>query len=147
LGVRGYLLDTVILSELRKKTRNAAVVAWFKTVPGSDLYLSVLTVGEVERGIVSQERLNPPFAQELRIWLDAVETVYGDRILPVTPLIARRWGRLAGEIGHAGVDLLIAATALEHGLTVVTRNVMHFEPTGVALLNPFERVADDLKTR
>jgi len=141
--VRAHLLDTVILSELRKKTRNAAVVAWFKTVAASDLYLSALTVGEVERGIVSQERLNPPFAQELSAWLDAVRKSYGDRILPVTPSIARRWGRLAGTIGHPGVDLLIAATALEHGLTVVTRNVLHFERTGVPLLNPFEYVPGD----
>jgi len=143
----GYLLDTVILSELRKKTRNAAVVGWFKTVHASDLYLSVLTVGEVERGIVSQEHLNPPFARELTTWLDAVASSYGDRILPVTPSIARRWGRLAGTIGHPGVDLLIAATALEHRLTVVTRNVLHFMPTGVALLNPFEYTAGDLNVR
>jgi hypothetical protein len=145
--VIGYLLDTVILSELRKKNRNAAVVGWLKTVKASDLYLSVLTVGEVERGIVSQERLNPPFAQELSTWLDAVGRSYGDRILPVTPSIARRWGRLAGEIGHSGVDLLIAATALEHGLTVVTRNVLHFEPTGAPVLNPFDYIAGNLNAR
>lgn len=136
--MRGFLLDTVVLSELRKRKRSVSVAAWFQSVRGADLYLSVLSLGEVERGIVSQERLNAVFARELRIWLDGVIEHYADRILPVTPAIARRWGRLAGEIGHAGVDLLIAATALEHGLTVVTRNLSHFEPAGVPLLNPFE---------
>jgi toxin FitB len=141
--VSGYLLDTVILSELRKKNRSPAVAAWFQTIEPSKLYLSVVTVGEVERGIVSQERLNPAFADELRVWLDGVVSEYADRILPVTPRIARRWGRLAGETGHAGVDLLIAATALEHGLKVATRNVSHFKPSGVALVNPFECVSPD----
>jgi toxin FitB len=145
--VKGYLLDTVILSELRKKNRNAAVVGWFQAVAASDPYLSVLTVGEVQRGIVSQERLNSVFAQELTAWLNAVERWYADRILPVTPSIARRWGRLAGEIGNPGVDLLIAATALEHGLTVVTRNVLHFAPTGAPIFNPFENVPGDLNVR
>ena len=84
-------------------------------------------------------RRNPAFAEELGRWLDRVLGWYGDRILPVTLPVARRWGRLSATLGHGGADLLIAATALEHGLMVVTRNARHFEPTGVQVLNPFGR--------
>ena len=72
------------------------------------------------------------------MWLDRVLAWYGDRILPVDTTTARRWGQLSATLGYESADLLIAATALEHGLTVVTRNVRHFEPTGVPTLNPFE---------
>ena len=70
-------------------------------------------------------------------WLDDLLTVYAERILPIDLAVARRWGILSGSLGHDNSDLFIAATALEHGLTVVTRNVRHFEPTGVPVLNPF----------
>ena len=102
----------------------------------ADLHLSVVTVGEIERGITQQQRNNPPFAQDLAHWLDRVLGWYGDRILPVDSATARRWGRLSAIHGHDSADLLIAATALEHGLTVVTRNVRHFEPTGVPVVDP-----------
>ena len=102
----------------------------------ADLYLSVVTVGEIERGITQQQLHNPSFARDLSVWLDRVLVWYGDRILPVDTGTARRWGQLSATIGHDSADLLIAATALERGLTVITRNVRHFEPTGVAVLNP-----------
>ena len=82
---------------------------------------------------------NPTFARALALWLDSVLALYGDHILPVDVASARRWGRLSNVLGHDGADLLIAATALEHGLTVVTRNVRHFEPAGVKVLDPFGR--------
>ena len=78
------------------------------------------------------------FARDLAYWLDRVLAWYSDRILPVDTATARRWGRLSATHGHDGTDLLIAATALEHGLTVVTRNVRHFQPTGVPIVSPFE---------
>ena len=102
----------------------------------ADLHISVVTVGEIEHGIAQQQRDNPSFARDLGLWLDRVLSLYGDRILPVDVATARRWGQLSARIGHDGPDLLIAAAAIEHGLTVVTRNVRHFEPTGVAVLNP-----------
>ena len=102
----------------------------------ADLYLSVVSVGEIERGILQQRRRNPTFARVLSAWLDSVLALYGERILAVDLSAARRWGRLSGELGHDSADLLIAASALEHGLTVVTRNVRHFEPTGVAVFDP-----------
>ena len=93
---------------------------------------------EIERGIARQQRRAPSFARELSLWLDRVLAWYGDRILDVDVPTARRWGRLSGDLGHDRADLIIAATALEHGLTVVTRNVRHFEPTGVPVFNPYD---------
>ena len=131
-----FLIDTDVLSALRRRERSPGLVEWISGQRTTDLYLSVVSVGEVECGIVRQQRDNPVFARELALWLDRVLALYGDRILPVDLSAARRWGRLSGVIGHEGADLLIAATAIEHGLTVVTRNVRHFEPTGVPVLDP-----------
>lgn len=133
-----HLLDTVVLSELRKRERNRGVVEWLASQRPSDLFLSAVTIGEIERGIALQHPRNPKFAARLAEWLDRVLTLYSDRILPVDTATARRWGRLSAAIGNDGADLLIAATAIEHGLTVVTRNTRHFSPTGVTVINPFE---------
>jgi hypothetical protein len=132
-----FLLDTVVLSELRQRRRDAGVLAWFASVSPDELFLSVVTVAEIERGIELRRADNPAFAAELGDWLDLVVRGYADRVLPLDLAIARRWGRLAARIGNAGFDLAIAATAIEHGLTVVTRNESDFSPTGVAILNPF----------
>ncbi len=133
-----FLIDTDVLSALRRGERHPAAVRWIEAQRTTDLYLSVVTIGEVERGIVQQQRRNPPFARDLSVWRDLVISMYGDRILGVDLRTSRRWGQLSGELGHNNDDLILAATALEHGLTVVTRNVRHFEPTGVSVLNPFE---------
>ena len=132
-----YLLDTDVLSAFRKRDRNPGLLAWVSAQRMSDLHISVVSVGEIERGITRQQRHDPEFALTLAAWLDDVLAVYAERILPVDLLVARRWGILSGALGHQSEDLFIAATALEHGLTVVTRNVRHFEPTGVPVLNPF----------
>ena len=132
-----FLLDTDMLSALRRRERHPAVVRWVASQRTSDLFLNVVTIGEIERGIDQQLRQNPRFAQDLSTWLAGILTWYGERILPVDLRTARRWGRLSARIGHDGPDLLIAATALEHGLTVATRNVRHFEPTGAPVLDPF----------
>jgi predicted nucleic acid-binding protein len=132
-----YLLDTVVLSELRKRRRDANVVAWIGSAAPADLFLSVVTIGEIELGIERQRALDPAFAQDLASWLDVTLRAYAERILPLTVDIARRWGRLAAQIGNRELDLAIAATALEHGLTVVTRDVADFARTGVATLDPF----------
>jgi predicted nucleic acid-binding protein len=134
-----YLLDTVVLSELRKRRCDANLVFWIGSVAEADLYISVATVVEIELGIERQRKLNAAFAEELARWLDVTLRAYSARILPLTVPIARRWGQLAAQIGNRELDLAIAATALEHGLAVVTRDVSDFVRAGVATLNPFEQ--------
>lgn len=132
-----YLIDTVVLSELRKPRRDARLAAWIERQRTADLFLSVITIGEIERGIARQRATDPVFAAALAAWLDRVLALYGERILPFNLQVARRWGQLSAALGNDSADLMISATALEHGLTVVTRNVSDFAPTGVATLNPF----------
>jgi hypothetical protein len=134
-----FLLDTVIISELRKKQPDLGVVGWVSTQQEDRLHLSVVTLGEIERGIEKRRKGDPAFADALTSWLGSLTHLYADRILPVTPSVARRWGRLSAQLGHEGADLLIAATAMTYGLTVVTRNTAHFQPAGVSLINPFSR--------
>ena len=133
------LLDTVVVSELRKARPNPRVIEWLRGLREADVFLSVVTIGEIERGI--HKVRDTDFALSLTRWLEDLLRFYGDRILPVTPDIARRWGRLSADIGHEGSDLLVAATAAAHGLTVATRNVRHFAPTGVAVFDPFKATA------
>jgi predicted nucleic acid-binding protein len=133
-----YLIDTVVLSELRRPKRDLRLASWIKKQRTSDLYLSVVTVGEIERGIVLQRTRDPDFATALASWLDRVLALYAERVLPFDLQIARRWGQLSAALGNDSADLMISATALEHGLTIVTQNVSDFKPTGVAIFNPFE---------
>ena len=137
-----YLLDTNVVSALRRPDRHHGPAEWLRVQRPSDVFLSVVTVGEVERGIARQQRRDPAFARELSVWLDRVLTWYGDRVLGVDVPTARRWGRLSGDLGHESADLIIAATALEHGLIVVSRNTRHFEPAGVKVFNPFVEGGD-----
>jgi toxin FitB len=134
-----FLLDTVVLSELRKsaRKRNPHLLDWIEAVASQDLFVSVVTIGEIEHGIERERRRDPAFAEKLATWLDTVLRTYEGRILSMDIAVARRWGRLTQQIGNKGLDLAIAATALEHGLTVVTRNISDFVPTGVSVLDPF----------
>ena len=132
-----FLLDADVLSALRRRERHPELAQWLARQRTADLYLSAVTVGEIERGITPQQRRDTSFARELMVWLDRVLALYGDRVLTVDVSTARRWGRLSGSLGHESADLLIAATAPEHGLTVVTRNIRHVEPAGVPVFNPF----------
>jgi predicted nucleic acid-binding protein len=132
-----FLIDTDVLSALSKRRRNPHVEAWLARQRANNLFLSVVTIGEIERGIALQQRRNPGFAAALAAWLDHVLAAYGDRVLPFDLGAARRWGGLSASLGRDGADLQIAATALEHGLTVITRNGADFKPTGVPVLNPF----------
>ena len=134
------LLDTVVLSELRKTKPNAAVLDYLKVQVEDATFISALSIGEIEAGIERQRIQNPEFATELEQWLVTLELQFSHCILPVTPAIAKLWGRLCVQTGNKGIDNLIAATALCHNLTIVTRNVKHFEPTGVRVLNPFVEV-------
>jgi predicted nucleic acid-binding protein len=132
-----YLIDTNVLSALRRPNRTPQVAQWLRSKPDDQLFLSVITLGEIERGIAQQEDRNPPFALDLRAWLDRTTLLFTDRLLPFGPEEARIWGRLSARLGHNGADLLIAATALAQGAIIVTGNVSDFEPTGVEVENPF----------
>jgi predicted nucleic acid-binding protein len=131
------LLDTVVLSELKKSKPNARVLTYLKGQTEDATFISALSIGEIEAGIERQRTQNPEFATELEQWLVTLELQFAHCILPVTPAIAKLWGRLCVQTGNKGIDNLIAATALCHNLTVVTRNVKHFEPTGVRVVDPF----------
>lgn len=125
----------MVLSELCRRRLSAKVAAWMRGLPEAEVFISVVSIGEIERGIA--KATDAAFATELTRWLEDLMRFYSDRVLPVTPLIARRWGRLSAQLGHDGADLLIAATAAVHGLTVATRNLRHFARAGVPVMNPF----------
>jgi toxin FitB len=133
-----YLLDTDVVSALRRPDRNRHVVEWVAANDPNTLYLSTATIAEIELGAHRQLKKNPSYALELSRWLDGVISHFGERILPITVPIARRWGALSSAMGHDDLDLVIAATAMERNLTVATRNVRDFVKTGVAIYDPFE---------
>lgn len=134
-----WLLDTNVLSELRRKSPDARVVAWVEARPASTLYLSVLTLGEIQRGV--EAMLESPRKQALSDWLETeLPAFFAGRVLDVNATVAARWGSLLARAGRPlpTIDSLLAATALRHGLTLVTRNVADFADTGVSLFNPWD---------
>lgn len=133
------LLDTNVLSELRKGARaNAHLRRWFDGVSVDEIYLSALVVGELRRGVELVRRRDVKQAAALERWLTRVTTDHAERILPVDGPVADQWGRLTAKRPGSVVDTLMAATALVHGLLLVTRNVKDVAWTGVSYLNPFE---------
>jgi len=132
-----YLLDTCIVSELRKAGANPGVSSWISGIRPDEAFLSVLTIGEIRSGIELHRLRNPSGAGNLERWLIGLETHYAERILPITTKIADRWGRLSPRQPLPASDGLIAATGLEHGLIVVTRNLVDFQRSGVNTVNPF----------
>jgi predicted nucleic acid-binding protein len=136
-----YLVDTDVISEVRKRDMgNPGVRAFFERASkeATDLYLSAVTIGELRQGVERiRHRGVKPQAQSLERWLLQVTTVYQDRILSLDEETAHVWGRLRVPNPENPLDKQIAATALIHDLVVVTRNVEHFAPTGVRVLNPF----------
>ena len=139
--MKGYLLDTNVVSEMRKGTRaDPNMLAWFRSANDDELFLSVLALGEVRSGVERVRPKDPVQARALERWLLGLETKFADRIFPITSPIADRWGRLSAADPISVVDCLMAATALENDLTLVTRNVEDVKRTGVQLLNPFEGV-------
>ncbi|MHC4392597.1 MAG: PIN domain-containing protein [Planctomycetota bacterium] len=136
-----YLLDTNVISELRKGSRaDSRVAAWFGEVPEDDLYLSVLVVGEIRRGVESVRRRDPEGGQALDVWLAKLCAVYEQRILPITRPVAEVWGLLNVPDPLPAIDGLLAATALVNDLVLVTRNVKDVAPSGVSCLDPFAAI-------
>lgn len=134
----GYLLDTNVISETRKTRPDAGVIAFLTAAESSSLFLSVLTVGELHRGVKAKHRKDPVAADQLEVWVADIETTFADRVLPIDAMAARWWGELSAERKLPVIDTLIAATAMTHDLTLVTRNTRDVESTGVALLDPWQ---------
>lgn len=135
------LLDTNVVSEIRRG-RDPNVAAWAKAWENDDLYLSVLTVGEIRKGIERLRNRDSKQAEVFATWLDELHERFGDRILQVDVKVADDWGRLNARAEHSTVDSLIAATARVHGLTVATRNTDDLQGCGVRLLDPWQRPPD-----
>lgn len=135
-----FLVDTNVISELRKRDRcNTSVASWYAELPEDSLFLSVLTIGEIRRGIESVRRRDPRSAGVLDNWLARILHDHAPRILPVSRAIAEELGRMNVPEPLPVVDGLLAATAKVHGLTLATRNVDDIERTGVPIVNPFAR--------
>jgi predicted nucleic acid-binding protein len=135
-----YLLDTNVLSEARRRAPPA--VAWLSAVDPGSVFLSVITIGEITKGIALRARTDPVAAASLDDWLDTLQRFYADRILAVDAAVAATWGRLMAQrsrppVGTMAVDTMIAATARVHNLLLVTRNVADFADTGVDVINPW----------
>jgi len=135
--VKGFLVDTNVISEARRRGRgNRAVINWI-AAHQDELYLSVLVTGEIRRGIESIRKRDPRAAASLERWLREIETSFEDRILPVDGAVADRWGRLMADGTLPAIDGLLAATALVHGLTLATRNVRDVVRSAVSSIDPF----------
>lgn len=134
------LLDTKVISELRKGERaDANVTAWFAELSDEEIFFSVLTIGEIRRGIESVRRCDPEAAAALDRWLALLIEAHADRILPINHAIAEEWGRMNVPDPLPVVDGLLAATARVLGLTLVTRNITDIKGAGVELLDPFAK--------
>ena len=138
---RGYLLDTNVVSETRRTRAHPSVMAFLASIDPSNLFISVLTMGELRKGVEIQRRSSPNAARDLEDWVDKTERDFGDRILPVDVISASRWGRLSAVRSVPVIDTLIGATASTRGLILVTRNLKDFASSEVELLNPWTPTA------
>jgi predicted nucleic acid-binding protein len=133
-----YLVDTNVVSELRKRYPNPNVLAWYATVTSAELFLSALTIGEIRLGIERLRRKDGPQAELLEQWLGGLHMVYQDHLIGVDADVAEEWGRLNVPDPLPVIDGLLAASAKVRGWTLVTGNTADLRRSGVALLNPFE---------
>jgi toxin FitB len=133
-----YLVDTNVISELRKgKRANSSVRSWFEDLDDEDIFLSVLTIGEIRQGIERVRRRDPDAAAALDSWLGSLVDAHRDRLLPVDRPVAEEWGRIGVPDPVPAVDGLLAATAKARGMTLATRNIADVERTGVDVFDPF----------
>jgi toxin FitB len=132
-----YLLDTNVLSETRKKRSNDRLISFINRTDASSLYISVLTLGELRKGVFKKQRIDPSAAQSIASWVDAIEIGFADRTFGIDLETVRLWGELSAQRTRPVVDTLLAATAIVHELTLVTRNTSDVHDVDVKLYNPF----------
>jgi len=134
-----FLIDTNVISEIRKGARcDQKVAAWYASIKDQDLFLSVLTLGEIRRGMELARPRDPAKAEALQKWLKSVVTAFGDRVIAVDVAASDEWGRISAMRPVPVIDGLLAATARVHRLTLVTRDESGVRGLGVSVLNPFE---------
>jgi hypothetical protein len=140
-----YLIDTNIISEVRKGDRcDPHVAAWYASIDDADIYLSVLVLGEIRKGVERVRPKDPARARSLETWLSAVSKSFSDRVLPVDQAVADEWGRMGAKRPVSTIDALLAATAKAHRLTLVTRNIADVADLGAPVLDPFEPTPNTL---
>ena len=133
-----YLIDTNIISEIRKaESCNPRVAAWYESIADESVYLSVLVLGEIRKGIERARSKNPNQAGALEKWLATVCRSFAERILPIDQAVADEWGRMSAKRPVSTIDALLAATAKVHGMTLATRNVDDVADLGAEVVNPF----------
>jgi toxin FitB len=133
-----YLLDTNVISETRRIRPDNGVIAFLSLADAAGLFLSVLTLGELRKGVEAKRRADPAAAGQLGAWVDGIETTFADRVVPIDAETARHWGELSAGRSLPVIDTLIAATAISRGLILVTRNTRDVEATGVPLVDPWQ---------
>lgn len=134
-----YLLDANVLSETRKKKPDERALSFLSSVESSSLYISVLTIGELRKGIALKKRTDPDSARKLSAWVDGLESGFSERILAIDSVIASLWGEWSARRSRPVIDTLLAATAAAHGLTFVTRNTSDVRDLKVKLFNPWDK--------
>jgi predicted nucleic acid-binding protein len=138
-GPRQYLLDTNVLSETRRKQADERVISFLSAAEPSALYISVLTLAELRKGVALKHRSDPDAARKIASWVDGLEFSFGDRILGIEAATARLWGELSAERPRPVVDTLLAATAIVHELTFVTRNTSDVQDIKLKVLDPWKK--------
>jgi predicted nucleic acid-binding protein len=139
-----YLLDTNIISEIAKgKRRNVRVAAWYDSIDDTEIYLSVLVLGEIRKGLERARKTDHSRALALENWLASIKSSFAERLLPIDRSVADEWGRMSAKRTVSTIDALLAATAKINGMTLVTRNTSDIADLGVDFLNPFEEYDQD----
>ncbi len=138
--LRGYLLDTNVVSETRKMQPAGQVLHWLKSLESSQLYLSVLSLGELRKGVAIKKHKDPDAGRRLEEWVDGLEYGFADRILDVDATVARIWGALSAQRTGPVVDTLLAATAIANQLALVTRNVLDVRDIRLQVVNPWQPI-------
>ena len=133
-----YLLDTNVISEIRKRSPDPQVLAWYNSLATAEIFISALTIGEIRQGIERLRRKDRDQAELLERWLEGLQLSYADHIIAVDAAVAEQWGRLNVPDPLPVIDGLLAATARAHGLTLATRNTADLAMSGVALVNPWD---------